>query len=62
MQVFIEQEVANTSKIKTKPESDLKLNALELMKNKKITNYKLFNKLNNIRVKNGGKLMNYTQI
>ena len=47
-------------KSKTKPESDLKLNALELMKNKKITNYELFNKLNNIRVKNGGKLMNYT--
>lgn len=38
----------------------LKLNAIEIMGKKGITKYELFNKLNQIRAVNAGKLMNYT--
>ena len=38
----------------------LKLNVLSLLKNKKITKYQLFNKLNNIRAIRGEKLLNYS--
>lgn len=38
----------------------LKLQAIELLNQKGITKYKLFNKLNQIRSVKGEKLMNYT--
>lgn len=38
----------------------LKLNAIQLLKQKKLTKYKLFNKLNTIRASKGEPLMNYT--
>ena len=38
----------------------LKLNALTLMKDKGLTKYQLFNKLNNIRAIKGEKLLNYS--
>lgn len=38
----------------------LKLNAIQLLEQKKLTKYKLFNKLNTIRASKGEPLMNYT--
>lgn len=38
----------------------LKLNAIQLIKQKDISKYKLFNKLNTIRATKGEPLMNYT--
>ena len=38
----------------------LKLNVLDLLENKGLTKYSLFNKLNNIRARKGEPLMNYT--
>ena len=38
----------------------LKLNAIQLLKQKKLTKYKLFNKLNTIRASKCEPLMNYT--
>lgn len=38
----------------------LKLNAIQLLKQKDLTKYKLFNKLNTIRASKGEHLMNYT--
>lgn len=37
----------------------IKLNALNLLEEKEMTKYQLFNKLNNIRAVKGEKLMNY---
>ncbi len=38
----------------------LKLNAIQLLEKKRLTKYKLFNKLNTIRASKGEPLMNYT--
>lgn len=38
----------------------LKLNAIQLLEEKGLTKYKLFNKLNTIRASKGEPLMNYT--
>lgn len=38
----------------------LKLNAIQLLEQKELTKYKLFNKLNTIRASKGEPLMNYT--
>lgn len=38
----------------------LKLNVLEILENKKMSRYKLYNKLNSIRSIKGEPLMNYT--
>lgn len=38
----------------------LKLNAVQLLEGKKLSKYKLFNKLNTIRASKGEPLMNYT--
>ena len=38
----------------------LKLNVIQIINNKKITKYQLFNTLNAIRAERGEKLMNYT--
>ena len=38
----------------------LKLNAIQWLEQKKLTKYKLFNKLNTIRASKGEPLMNYT--
>ena len=38
----------------------LKLNAIQLLEQKGLTKYKLFNKLNTIRASKGEPLMNYT--
>lgn len=38
----------------------LKLNAIQIMKSKGYSRYKLFNLLNNIRARKGEPLMNYT--
>lgn len=38
----------------------LKLNAIQLLEQKDLTKYKLFNKLNTIRASKGEPLMNYT--
>ncbi len=38
----------------------LKLNAVQLLKDKGYSMYKLFNQLNNIRARKGEPLMNYT--
>lgn len=38
----------------------LKLNAIKIMEKKGMTKYELFNRLNQIRAVNTGKLMNYT--
>ena len=38
----------------------LKLNVPDLLENKGITKYSLFNKLNNIRARKGESLINYT--
>lgn len=38
----------------------LKLNAIQLLEQKELTKYKLFNKLNTIRATKGEPLMNYT--
>lgn len=38
----------------------LNLNAIQLLEKKRLTKYKLFNKLNTIRASKGEPLMNYT--
>lgn len=38
----------------------LKLNVIEIMEKNKMSKYELYNKLNQIRSINSGKLMNYT--
>lgn len=38
----------------------LRLNAITIMEKQNISKYQLFNSLNNIRAKNGEKLLNYT--
>ena len=38
----------------------IKLNAIQLLEQKELTKYKLFNKLNTIRASKGEPLMNYT--
>ena len=38
----------------------LKLNAIQLLEQKELTKYKLFNRLNTIRASKGEPLMNYT--
>lgn len=38
----------------------LKLNAIQLLEQKELSKYKLFNKLNTIRASKGEPLMNYT--
>lgn len=38
----------------------IKLNVLDLIEKNEITRYQLYNKLNNIRAKNGEPLINYT--